>query len=177
MARTFAQACSGTYTGEAGSAASYLLADVKSVSKDRLIWLADFPGGNYRYKKVKKSKYKEDEVKLPLAGDETKTTETNALRNDRIGRVSMQKGGGTFNFFISPVADAPWLDKENVVVGQVEEGLDVIAEINEVKAAIKGGWINTVAAVGPGPAGDPRSDDFRLEPTEKIRILKSQVLQ
>merc|ERR1712242_445399 len=73
------------------------------------------------------------QIKSKMAEDDTLTKETNSLRHDVPGRVSMKKGGGTFDFTIAPVADAKWLDKTNVVIGQVLEGMDLVDAINDVK--------------------------------------------
>eukprot|EP00416_Gambierdiscus_australes_P010457 CAMPEP_0171145036 /NCGR_PEP_ID=MMETSP0766_2-20121228/146855_2 /TAXON_ID=439317 /ORGANISM="Gambierdiscus australes, Strain CAWD 149" /LENGTH=314 /DNA_ID=CAMNT_0011608925 /DNA_START=42 /DNA_END=984 /DNA_ORIENTATION=- len=128
MTKTFIQASTSTYPGEAGNQASYKLSDVKSVVKDKLISWADFKDGNMLEEIVttfdsrwvgKKS------IMKPLAGDDTKTDEDNGLRHNLAGRVSMRRGGGTFDFNIAPVADAKWLDETDVVIGQVLEGMDI----------------------------------------------------
>lgn len=161
LTKNFAQACSGT------GPARYERSDARAVSKDRLIYFAKFAGGDTVKKKVTRN-YQTTMQELPLAGPETFTKETNELRHDRIGRVSMTKGGGTYNFAISPVAQAPWLDERNVVIGQVLEGLDVVEEINRVPTYLKGGWVNSLS-------GDNRNRDFTVLPQNGISILKSEL--
>jgi len=154
MTKTFIQASTSTYPGEAGNQASYKLSDVKSVVKDKLISWADFKDGNMLEEIVttfdsrwvgKKS------IMKPLAGDDTKTDEENGLRHNLAGRVSMRRGGGTFDFNIAPVADAKWLDETDVVIGQVLEGMDIIDDINNGQL-------------------------YQSKPLRKVRIYNSQLL-
>jgi len=184
--RSFARACSGTVPGAAGTQARYAQSSVIAVSKDRRITFADFPGGNFLLERGNTAnsamvsdlqrENSRTEIKVPLAGPETQTDESNALRHDVYGRVSMKKGGGSYNFNIAPVANAPWLDKEHMVVGQVVEGLDVVAEINDLQVFQKGGWTNAL------PAGDKKFgdkglwEDLSRKPTQKVRIVKSSLL-
>lgn len=136
MVKSFSQVCNGTYPGEGGGQAYYKLADVKNIVKDKAITWANFKDGNTVA--VTRSTYDSrwvgtSTVNIPLAGDDTKTDEVNSLRHDLAGRVSMRKGGGTFDFTVAPVANAKWLDETDVVVGQVLEGMDIIEDINEIK--------------------------------------------
>jgi len=173
----FLKACSASIPGEAGQSARYQLSTVRSIAKDRVIAFADFPGGNFLFKRTAPSRggmVKEE--KIPLAGPDTKTEETNELKHDAVGRVSMPKGGGTFNFLISPVANAPFLDKRNVVIGQVLEGLDVIEDINKIQTTPKGGILNLASARSEDPMAPESSDDYLNIPLTKTKIMKSQVL-
>lgn len=136
MTQTFVEACTGTYPGEAGQQAYYKLADVKSVAKDKAITWANFKDGNTISVTVTTYDARwvgSKTVSKPLAGDDTQTDQVNNLVHDLPGRVSMRRGGGTFDFTVAPVANAKWLDTTNVVIGQVLEGMDIIADINEIK--------------------------------------------
>ena len=53
------------------------------------------------------------------------------MRHDSPGVVSMRKGGEFFGFTIAPAPNVN-LDEENVVIGRVIEGMNVISMINEV---------------------------------------------
>jgi len=135
LTQNFIYAVTQTYPGEGQSQITYKLGDVKSIEKDKAINWVNFREGNVLYKEIQTDDKRwvgNKVVKVPLAGDDTLTDETNSLRHDAVGRVSMKKGGGSFDFTVSPVAEAPWLDKTNVVIGQVLEGMDVIAEINQI---------------------------------------------
>jgi len=154
LTRTFTQACTATYPGEAGVLAAYKLADVKNIIKDKAITWANFKDGNKLTLTVATADARwvgSKTVSKPLAGDDTKTDEVNSLRHDLPGRVSMRRGGGTFDFTVAPVADATWLDETDVVIGQVLEGMDIIADINEIRM-------------------------YGTKPLKKVRIFKSQLL-
>jgi len=66
-------------------------------------------------------------VRVPVAPPSWK--DTNGLSNDAAGVLSMRKGGESFEFTITPRAN-PALDKEWLVVGKVESGMDVLERIN-----------------------------------------------
>jgi len=136
LVRSFMEACSGRYPGESGSQVNYYLSDVKKIQKGKVITWADFKDGNTFAKQklttVNKFWVAADTMSVPLAGEDTYTDESNSLRHDQMGRVSMKRGGGTFDFNIAPVDNAAWLDKENVVIGQVLQGLETIEAIDKV---------------------------------------------
>ena len=71
------------------------------------------------------------------------------LRHDAPGVVSMRRGGGAFEFTIAPAAN-PALDRENVVVGRVLRGLDVLARLDQ-DIPVKRGAIE----LDPPPLGAP----------------------
>lgn len=60
--------------------------------------------------------------------DKMQSTDANALRHDRAGLVSMRRGGGAFEFALTSGA-APTLDGENVVVGEVLDGAELLDEL------------------------------------------------
>mmetsp|Transcript_47594 Transcript_47594/g.92035 ORF Transcript_47594/g.92035 Transcript_47594/m.92035 type:complete len:273 (+) Transcript_47594:13-831(+) len=173
LTNNFKQACAAEYPGPANAQARYEQSTAKSISKDRLILFANFPGGDYLQTKVKTGgnkmgSTKDEKIeKKPLAGPETKTSESNDLRLDTVGRVAMSKGGGTFNFIVAPAA-CPDLDKSYTVIGQVIEGLDLVDTMNNINTTLKGGWINALG-------GDYMNDVLKL-PLQKVKIFKSQVL-
>lgn len=55
--------------------------------------------------------------------------DSNPLRHDAAGIVSVKKGGGEFEFTIAP-APNPELDEENVVIGRVLQGIEVVEALN-----------------------------------------------
>jgi len=61
------------------------------------------------------------------------TSDANAISHDRAGLVSMKKGGGQFEFVLTPAAN-PALDETNVVIGEVILGMDVLQELDRVPA-------------------------------------------
>merc|ERR1712232_326691 len=140
------------------------------------ILFADFAGGNWRLKKGTNADAGPGgtvpkEYQIPLAGPDTKTEETNSLRHDRTGRVSMPKGGGTFDFAISTASSAPWLDEENVVIGQVLDGFDLLDDLNQQKTFQRGGLVNAVS-------GSSQKDlDYTSLPVQKVKILQIKDLE
>jgi len=168
LTQNFIKACTGTYPGRAGRQARYELAKAKAIAKNKFILWANYPGGSFLgYKPGKNKAGVPVEVKIPLGGEDTLTDETNTLIHDVPGRVSMPRGGGTFDFFITPVANAKWLDSKNVVIGQVLEGMDVIADMNKVPTALKGGILNEVSK---------GNEDILKEPLQRVQIYKSGLL-
>jgi len=143
LTRSFMEACSGRYPGEAATQVNYYLSDVKTIQMDKVITWADFKDGNtftrQRLTTVNGKAWVDSVNKeVPLAGPDTKTDETNDLRHEVEGTVSMRRGGGTFDFNVAPVENARWLDKDNVVIGRVLEGMDQIKAINKVQVSPNG---------------------------------------
>jgi peptidyl-prolyl cis-trans isomerase B (cyclophilin B) len=65
--------------------------------------------------------------------DAFRNDDTNALSHDRAGLLSMRKGGGAFEFGLTPAPNL-MLDENRLVVGEAigEESMWLIAELNEV---------------------------------------------
>ena len=59
--------------------------------------------------------------------------DTNSLSHDRAGLLSMRKGGGAFEFGLSPAPNL-MLDEDRLVVGEAigEESMRLIAELNDL---------------------------------------------
>jgi len=182
LTRNFIQACKGEYPGDEGSGlVNYRLSDVKTIVKDRNIRWAKFQYGNARQRVINQPQlgqprmvYSED----PLAGEDTLSTEANELRHDILGRVSMPRGGGTFDFNIAPVANATWLDEDNVVIGQVLEGIDVIQDINQVPCVASNGIRDALSASAKftGDLLAQKAAAINNKPLKKIRIWESGIL-
>ena len=70
-------------------------------------------------------------------------TKSSSLRHDSPGVVSVRRGNdGGFGFTIYPGGNANSLDEDNIVVGRVIEGMDVVQKLNDipvVKSALAGG--------------------------------------
>jgi len=181
LTRNFYQAFTHSYAKDKEGMVDYRFADVKAVFKDRAIIWADFQFGNYNRKRYTVSKggvpIDRDET-IPLAREDTQTNETNALQHDVPGRVSMRRGGETFDFSVSPVANATWLDETNVVIGQVLEGFDIIEDIN--KLPVKGGALfeDTLGLLG-SLGGDIRADmarENKYKPLKRVRIYNTELV-
>lgn len=61
------------------------------------------------------------------------TADTNELTHGAAGLLSMRRGGGSFEFTLTPRA-SPQLDKDGLVIGQLltEESMAVLARINDL---------------------------------------------
>lgn len=181
LTRNFYQAFTGSYPKDNGGYVDYRFADVKAVFKDRAVVWADFPNGNIIRRRTFKRQgpnYIDTILEIPLAQEDTATNETNSLRHDIPGRVSMPRGGQTFNFAVAPVAPAPWLDETNVVIGQVLEGFDIIEEINQIKVKGKAFGEELIGALGG--AGDIRfeiAQNNKFKPLKRVRIYGVEVLE
>jgi cyclophilin family peptidyl-prolyl cis-trans isomerase len=99
----------------------------------------------------------------------------NQLLHDAPGVLSVKRGGGTFDFTIAPQLN-PALDGENVVIGKVLHGMDVVDKINKIPTSkedligSKGGF----SALGKG--FDGRAKLAAVErPLQRISILQCQV--
>ena len=114
--------------------------------------------------------------------------DANELSHDRAGLVSMRRGGGEFEFVLTPAAN-PALDASRVVVGEVIAGADVLAALNAVPARKPssenevGGLIYALGAYDESKylavakaGGDPRSRiDQAYRPLQKIRIVSAEM--
>lgn len=99
----------------------------------------------------------------------------NHLRNDVNGAVSVKKGGGSFDFTIAPRANKN-LDKENIVIGQIIDGIDVIDKINEIPVSKEDliGSKSIYSAVGKG--FDGRAKIITLgRPLKRVTISNCQI--
>ena len=54
---------------------------------------------------------------------------TNAIKHGMSGLVSMRRGGGSFELTLTPHANTA-LDADNLVVGLVLDGMDVLERLN-----------------------------------------------
>ena len=123
-------------------------------------------------------------------------SDSNSLRHDRAGLLSMPRGGGAFDFGLTLGAD-PSLDRDNLVVGQLLAGGDVLEALNALPtrqpsklselsglAALWGlrlgvAATGTVAAagmtlVGGEPSAQP---DLDYRPYTKVRLVQPLVLE
>mmetsp|Transcript_24435 Transcript_24435/g.56289 ORF Transcript_24435/g.56289 Transcript_24435/m.56289 type:complete len:325 (+) Transcript_24435:26-1000(+) len=159
LTRNFMQAATRTYPGKGGRQVYYKGGSIKGLEPGKSVSFADFADGNLRLIVTQVESaggtgafVGTQTAYVPLPEEDTLTNEENSLRHDKFGRVSMKKGGGTFDFQIAPAAEAPWLDKTNVVIGQVVEGLDVLEELNQ-------------------------SPTFRGKPNFKVKVVEATVLE
>ncbi|KAL3924705.1 MAG: hypothetical protein SGPRY_003839, partial [Prymnesium sp.] len=129
--RMFAQLCSATVPDAPGM--GYTGSVASRVERDKAIVIGRPSGGQAQYleRSIDSTGYVRTNV--VNRADSFISEDKNTLSHDRPGVVSMRRGGGDFEFVITPTAN-PSLDAERVVVGEVLDGLDVVAEMNAVPA-------------------------------------------
>lgn len=93
------------------------------------------------------------------------------------GTVSIRRGGGQFEFTITPNAapEGSLLDQENLVIGRVLEGMDAIAALDVVptnQKTARDGFRNVGKVIGDGRA----KLDLEYKPLQKIVIAASGTL-
>ena len=127
-------------TGTLGSGLTYVGSSVSRVERDKLILGGSLAGGSTRSvsRAIDRTGYVRSET-LNRA-DEFANSDANALSHDRAGLLSMRKGGGAFEFGITPAAN-PALDATRIVIGEVASTEDdggasirLIAALNELPA-------------------------------------------
>ncbi|KAL1503687.1 hypothetical protein AB1Y20_012160 [Prymnesium parvum] len=172
----FASIPSAPGVGYTGSVAS-------RIERGRAISIGRPPAGEAQY--LERSIDQTGYVRTTLVNraDAFPNSDENSLSHDRPGVVSMRRGGRDFEFVITPAAN-PSLDAERVVVGQVLDGLELVAEIdavparrpskeNEVGAAVfaLGGYDESRYLSVAKAAGGPRARvEQAYRPLKKVKI-------
>ena len=103
--------------------------------------------------------------------------DANALSHDRPGLVSMRKGGGEFEFVLTPKSN-PSLDVNRVVIGEVidSDSLALVRDLNTVPSRKPKAETEAYLAVAKA-SGDPRARvDQAWRPLQKIQIMSASVL-
>jgi cyclophilin family peptidyl-prolyl cis-trans isomerase len=112
----------------------------------------------------------------------TPLSESVVLTHDAAGLLSVRRGGGTFDFFLSTAA-TPEDDEEYAVIGRVLDGIESLAGLDAlpvVKAAEYGGVVNvadTSQSREKACAYDsPQPFCAQLKPLRKVTLLRTAVL-
>ena len=175
---TFRGVCDGTLPGQAG--VTYRGTTISRVERDRVIQAGVASGSGQDVERSIDSTGYVRSVYVSRA-DAFKNSDTNALRHDRPGRVSMQKGGGDFRLTIAPAENRD-LDETNIVIGQVlmldsaevSPSTSLLREINEVPVRQPKAETSIYLALGKA-AGDPRTKvETVYRPLRKISIIDCQ---
>lgn len=128
-------------------------------------------------------------TELVNLADRYKNTDANSLSHDRAGLVSMRKGGGAFEFVLTPGPN-PSLDESNIIIGEVLAGMDVVEDMatvpvrkpaneDEVGAVIwaLGAYDESRYLAVAKAGGDPRARiEQAYKPLKKIKIVDCAVL-
>lgn len=171
----FRTLCEGSVPGVAEL--TYRGSTASRVEKDRLIVLGKPPGGVAQYidRTIDGTGYVRSEL-INRADGYVNADAGAPSGHDRAALVSMRRGGGAFEFALSPRANRA-LDAEWIVVGEVgAEGLPLLEELNAVPAR-KPTATSVVYGAAAKASGDPRSrieQEFR--PLLKVQISSCRVL-
>ncbi|KAL3792398.1 hypothetical protein ACHAWO_000979 [Cyclotella atomus] len=112
-------------------------------------------------------------------------TKLNTLKHDSPGVVSVRRGNdGGYGFTLYPGGDESILNEDNIVVGRVIEGLDVVQKLNEIPI-VKSAGVNYMALTGGPNAKNAPSRACRYggpmycnenKPLKKVLIERTGIL-
>lgn len=106
-----------------------------------------------------------------------KNDDDNALKHDRKGLVSCARGGGSFEFLITPSAN-PALDADMLVIGEVISGMDVIDDLNALPATKEDILGSKQAFVNAGKNFDPRAKNQYIgKPLTKVVVVAAGLVK
>ena len=72
--------------------------------------------------------------KLVNLAERFTNTDSNALTHDRAGLLTVVRGGGAFEFGLTPAPNMA-LDDQRLVIGEVVRGLDVVELLNQANSS------------------------------------------
>jgi cyclophilin family peptidyl-prolyl cis-trans isomerase len=123
----FESLCAGTMRDLTYSGSS-----ISRIERGKIILAGSLAGGSTRAveREIDRTGYVRQKV-VNRADDYLIVGESNALSHDRAGLISMRRGGGAFEFAITPAAN-PALDAERIVIGEVvgEGSAELIARLD-----------------------------------------------
>ena len=175
--RTFRGLCDGTLPDSPG--VTYRGSAISRVERDKLISVGVSAGGAQTVERtIDSTGYVRTEY--INRADAFKNNDVNGLRHDQPGRVSMQKGGGSFLLTVAPAANKA-LDESNVVIGQVLQLDDMasgsaglLRDMNEVPVRQPKAETSLYRAVAQA-GGDPRTKvETVFRPLRKITVVGCQ---
>lgn len=150
--------CAGTLASTLGSKdLTYAGSSVSRIERDKLILGGSLSGGSTRAldREIDGTGYVRTE--LVNRADAYANADANGLSHDRAGLLSMRRGGGAFEFGLTPAANTA-LDATRIVIGEVSEGGEG-GEVGEGDAGgaggAGGGGLRLVAALNAMPARQP----------------------
>ena len=167
----FLSVCKGDY----GDGVSYDGAQVSRIELDKRIDVGKLAKGGSQKQETWMDGMGKVRIRSVSLASKTTHRDVNNFLNDESGVLSVKKGGGSFDFTISPKPN-PSLDSENVVIGKVISGMNVVDEINKVPTSkediigSKGGF----SALGKGFDGRAKLAAVG-RPLKRINVLQCQV--
>ena len=126
----------GLCSGSLGDGLTYTGSSVSRIQRNKLIMGGSLAGGNAQVldRTLDRTGYVRSE-RLNRA-DAYLNDDANDLSHDRAGLLSVPKGGGSFEFVLTPAAN-PELDATRIVIGtaNLDDGsLELISELNDLPA-------------------------------------------
>lgn len=170
----FANLCTASLPGAPDL--TYRNSQATRVERDKLIVLGRLSAGSAQAvsRRLDDTGYIRQE--LVDKAEQYTNSDSNELRHDRAGLLSLKKGGGSFEFVLSPAANRA-LDADYIVAGEVLSGLDVVAAMNAVPTKTPNAVLNAPYAAAAKVGGDVRA---RVEtvgkPLLKISVRSCDVL-
>ena len=167
-AALFQNLCTGAVPGE--GSISYVGSTASRIEKDRILVLGKLNAGSAQY--LERSIDGTGYVRSELVNRAERWTNSDpaGISHDRPGLVSMRRGGGAFEFALSPRAN-PSLDAHWVVIGEIMRGQELLEKLNNVPAR-KPTATGAVYGAAAKASGDVRSrveQDYR--PLLKVQIV------
>ncbi|CAM9247711.1 unnamed protein product [Choristocarpus tenellus] len=148
---------------------------ITRVEKGKRIDLGKLPLGADKYEVSEIDWTGRVRRKSMSAAEGMMNSDFNLLLHDQPGVVSMRRGGGTFEFTIAPAAN-PDLDNEDMVMGQVVSGLDVMAALEGIPVTRDDPLGSKSSFASAGKGFDPRAKLASLyRPLRKITVTKAFV--
>ena len=167
----FLSVCKGDY----GEGVSYDGAQVSRIEMDKRIDVGKLSKGGNKKQETWMDGMGKVRIRSVSLASKAIHRDQNDLLHDAAGVLSVKKGGGTFDFTIAPQSNSQ-LDNENVVIGKVINGMEVVSKINKIPASkedligSKGGF----SALGKGFDGRAKIAVVG-KPLQKVSILQCQV--
>ena len=126
---TFLQLCRGTLISrEDQEPASFQSSKAASVQRDKVVVLGDLTrlGGSLELVRGRTKP-----LRVPV--QPPSNDDTNTISHDQAGLLSVRRGGGSFQFMLTPRAN-PDLDRDNLVIGKIidEDGMQLLARLNSL---------------------------------------------
>lgn len=160
---------------EYGEGTSYDGSQVSKVQKDRIITVGKLARGGGQKQETWMDEVGKVRIRNVNLAESFVNTDNNELKHDTNGIVSIPKAGGTFEFSIVPRQNAE-LDNDNLVIGKVLSGMDVVDKINEIPVSREDSLGSKAAFSNAGKGFDPRAKLASLDrPLKQIKVLRCQV--
>eukprot|EP00607_Mallomonas_marina_P005615 CAMPEP_0182430636 /NCGR_PEP_ID=MMETSP1167-20130531/42156_1 /TAXON_ID=2988 /ORGANISM="Mallomonas Sp, Strain CCMP3275" /LENGTH=218 /DNA_ID=CAMNT_0024615967 /DNA_START=164 /DNA_END=820 /DNA_ORIENTATION=+ len=169
--KIFLSICSGDYD----EGVSYDMSQISRIQKDKRIDVNKFALGSAQKQKT----VIDSTGRIRLANFDRASmavnNDVNTLTHNKPGILSVPKGGKSFQFTIAPRPNKE-LDKENLVIGEVLDGMDVVEKINQVPVSREDILGTKGAFSSAGKGFDPRAKLATVnKPLQKVQIVQCKV--